>query len=407
MITMKESMRNNNLVACPVCGSRNLLPLFSKESMPIYNLERHSDRNSALNAQTGKVAFNFCQDCLFTFNMAFNELEMDYSVDYESSRSHSKYFDNYLDEVGRDLDSVFNISNKIVVEVGCGDGQFLRKLRGNYQFKGYGFDPSLAISKIEQARDLEFIKGYYSYGSLNIYPDVIILRHILEHQNNPHSFFDKIIPKTERNNEVSIYIETPAWEWIIDHNGVLAFCYDHCSYYSEFSMKKALSLHSCNSKKVSFSFANEYIQYYGVNYGLLSKPGSAESDDAPRQSVIQRSLSFARRIPHILDGLKMYLEGLLGEAVLWGAAGKGTTLLNILDIGYEQLACAVDSNPRRHDTYVPHTGQRVVKPESLKELQPKYILITNSNYQTEISSQVEALGLHAELVPIDEIINRF
>lgn len=399
---MKRLVRNNNWVACPVCGSENLLPLFSKESMPIYTLQRHFDRDSALNARKGKVAFYFCRACLFAFNAAFDELEMDYSVDYESSRSHSKYFDNYLDKVCKDLDSVFSVSNKTIVEVGCGDGQFLKKLREKYEFEGYGFDPSLASNRIEQYRDLEFIRAYYNYGCLNIFPDIIIFRHILEHQKNPHSFFDTIIPKTKTNNKVSIYIEVPAWEWIIDNNSIYAFAYEHCSYYSKYSIGYTLRSRNFHPKKISFTFNNEYLQYYGVNFSVPKTLKCIEAKS--RETIIEKSKLFKNNLQVFLEELKKQLSSILANAVLWGAAGKGTGLLNLLDTNYDQLKYVVDSNPARHNTYIPRTGQQVVSPEFLKELKPRYILITNHNYYDEIRSQILKLGLHADIISIDKLL---
>lgn len=370
--------------------------------MPKYNLERHYDRKSALNAKRGNLRFYFCCNCSFAFNALFDSSQMDYQVDYESSRSHSKYFDNYLDKVCKDLDSVFNVSNKTIVEVGCGDGQFLKKLCGNYKFKGYGFDPSLATNNIEQSRDLEFIKGYYSYNSLKIPPDIIVFRHILEHQKDPYLFFEKIIPKIKTNNKISIYIEVPTWEWIIDNNSIYAFQYEHCSYYSQYSIEYALKRHSFHPKKISFTFDNEYLQYYGVNFPVPKAPKHTEGKF--KENIIEKSELFKRRIQIFLEEFKRWVSGFLDDAVLWGAAGKGTTLLNLLDINYNQLKYVVDSNPSRHDTYIPGTGQLVISPEFLKEIRPKYILITNHVYYDEIRSQILRLGLHTTIISIDKIL---
>lgn len=402
MIAMERLASSNNCIVCPVCGSKKLLALFSKESMPRYNLEQHYDRDSALTARIGKVAFYFCQACLFAFNAAFDELEMDYAVDYESSRSHSKYFDNYLDKVCKDLGGVFNVANKTIVEIGCGDGHFLRKLRGNYEFKGYGFDPSLNTNKIEQSRDLEFIKGYYSYGSLNISPDIIILRHILEHQKNPHSFFNQITPKTQTNDPLSIYIEVPAWEWIIDNNSIYALSYEHCSYYSKYSIEYALRTHNFYPQNISFTFDNEYLQYYGVNLPVPKTVKYAEAKS--KKAIIEKSELFRFKIRAFLEELKKQVSGISDDTVLWGAGGKGTTLLNLLDINYNQLKYVVDSNPARHNTYIPRTGQQVVSPEFLKELKPEHILITNHNYYDEIRSQILKLGLPANIISIDKLL---
>jgi len=260
----------------------------------------------------------------------------------------------------------------------------------------------LAINKIEKSHDLEFIKGYYSYGYLNISPDIIIFRHILEHQKNPYLFFNKIIPKIKADNKVSIYIEVPAWEWIIDTNCVYTFSYEHCSYYSKYSIEYALESLNFYSKKISFSFDNEYIQYYGVNFNSTEK--LKHSELISRESIIEKSELFIRNYILSIEKLKKGLREILDNAILWGAAGKGTTLLNLLDINHNQLKYVVDSNPSRRNTFIPRTAQQVVSPEFLKELKPKYILITNHSYYNEIKSQISRLDLNSDILSIDKLL---
>lgn len=397
---MNRFIYNNKIIACPVCESKNLLPIFSKEAMPLYNLERHYNQNSALNAATGKIEFYLCQDCTFVFNAAFDESAMGYSVDYESARSHSKYFDNYLGQVCQDLDNVFNVSDKTIVEVGCGDGEFLKKLRGNYEFKGYGFDPSLVTDQIAQFRDLQFVRGYYTYGS-PIFPDIIVLRHVLEHQKNPHWFLDKIIPGTTTNNKLGIYIEIPDWEWIVNTNSIYAFSYEHCSYYSRYSIEHALSSRGFQPEKISFTFDNEYLQYYGVNIPV-SRLVKYDQSKA-KETIVLKSELFKDKMRVLMEELKKQILSISDNAVLWGA-GKGTVLLNILDISYNQLKYVVDINPARHNTYIPRTGQHLVSPEFIKEMKPKYILITNHQYYNEIRSQILKLGVQADIISIDKLL---
>lgn len=391
-------------LVCPLCKQTNLIHIFSKKSLPKYNLVRYYDRESALKTLKREVAFYFCKDCLFAFNAAFNASEMDYAVDYESSRASSEYFNKYLNQVFQRLEKTFSITGKTIVEVGCGDGQFLKKLREKYEFNGYGYDSNLNTDLVNQSankQDLHFVQGCYKLNSLKTIPNLIVLRHILEHQKNPYLFFDTMLPKIKTDDAVNIYIEVPAWEWIIDNNWIFALCYEHCSYYSQFSIKKVMNSYNYATKKTLFGFGNEYLQYYG---SLKKSQSLVKDNKALRQYVIKKSLKFGYLIPHTLDSLRTYLDGFLDKAVLWGAAGKGTVFLNTLNIDYKRLSYVIDSNPNRHGTYIPGTGQQVVAPEFLKKLKPEYILLTNSAYRNEIISQIKKLNLKAQLVPIDEFL---
>ena len=60
----------------------------------------------------------------------------------------------------------------------------------------------------------------------------------------------------------------------------------------------------------------------------------------------------------------------------------------------------VDSNPNKHNTYIPMTGQQIISPDRLKSVKPRYVLITNSSYYEEIASQLDSLGVKAEIITI-------
>ena len=387
---------------CPVCNQKETIPIFKKRGLPKYVLEIHTSRENALNAKRGDVDFYFCLGCQFAFNNAFDPSLMDYLVDYESSRTHSEYFNEYLYSVCRDINDVFPVTDKTVVEIGCGDGHLLIKLRELFEFEGWGFEPSLSRTQTKlMHKDLKFVEDYYNSDILKKQPDLIILRHILEHQGEVHDFIENILAK-QNVTPYDIYIEVPAWEWIVDHDQIYAFSYEHCSYFSKNSLSLALELHGCKCKRLSSAFEDEYFQYFGTkstsnefNQDLRTET-SAKNNHEYQESVISRTHAFIDRIPTISERLRTYFEE-FKNTVLWGAAGKGAMLLNVLDITYQQVPYIVDSNPRRHNTYIPVTGQQVVGPELLKKIKPQYILLTNPSYIKEVKSQLHHLGVKAKI----------
>ncbi len=58
----------------------------------------------------------------------------------------------------------------------------------------------------------------------------------------------------------------------------------------------------------------------------------------------------------------------------------------------------VDVNPRKWGRFLPVTAHRVQEPESLTELQPKTVIITNPAYRTEIGDHLQRLGVAADLL---------
>ena len=391
------------VLKCPVCNSGNGMPIFQKSGISIYGLQRHHDRASAINAATGNVNYRFCKDCTFTFNQEFDPSVIDYVVDYESSRGHSAYFNSYLDSVCKDINEFFPVTDKTVVEVGCGDGQFLMSLRNMFPFRGWGFDPSLDKTGRALSQDgLTFVDGYYDSQYVGARPGLLVLRHTLEHQSDVHDFLSSLLSQQQHLPE-RIYIEVPTWEWIVARDQVYAFNYGHCSYFSSTSLQLALDSHGFERERLSFSFDDEYLQYYGAHQAAPSDAGRnrlpSRSNSEPADRLVEQTASFVARIPEILGRLASYFAD-YPDAVLWGAAGKGTTLLNILDISWEQFPYVVDSNPRRHDTFIPVTGQQVVAPDTLKQIQPKFVFVTNPSYIPEIRAQLSGMGVRADLIAI-------
>jgi hypothetical protein len=386
-----------------MCKSEDTIAVFKKSGQPRYSLERHFSRESALNAKRENVDFYFCLGCQFLFNKIFNHSLMNYLVDFECSRKFSDYFNNYLLSVCQDINEVFSVEGKTVVEIGCGDGHFLMKLRDLFKFEGWGFEPSLIQSKKELSyKDLKFIGGYYGRDYLNKRPDLLILRHILEHLGNLVGFFEEVVMR-QGVSPLAIYVEVPAMEWVVGNDQVVAFSNDHCNYFSKNSLELLFESFGYLRKRLSFSFKNEYLQYFGANSKLNktiqcpNEDGNSRDNCAYRENLISQAVSFAKRIPDILERLRTYFFIAPQDTVLWGAGGKGTLLLNTLDITYEQFPFVVDSNPNRHNTYIPVTGQQVISPNHLKNIQPEYVLITNPSYYDEIALQLVQLGVKAKI----------
>lgn len=391
---------------CPVCGSNNNLDVFKKKGQPRYALQRHTDRQSALKCKKENVHFVYCINCQFAYNKDFDPSKMNYKEDIDASRRYSKYFNDYLVSVCKQINEVFSVRGKRVVEVGCGDGQFLIELRKLFTYKGWGFDPSLIKSgNVPHYKDIKFLSDYYNNKYFNDDPDLIVLRHIVEHIADPKGFLASII-SAQGTHPLGIYIEVPSWEWAVAHDQIMMFANDHCSYYSKNSLNLALNLCGFRCERINASFANEYLQYFGEKnskdaFNFAIKDKTRHLKEYSGRNLNDKTISFIKRIPKILDRFNSYFADTSGNAVLWGAAGKGTMLLSTLGISYKQLPFVVDSNPNRHNTYIPVTGQQVIPPARLRLIQPRYVLITNPNYYREIASQLASLGIKARIITVE------
>jgi hypothetical protein len=99
---------------------------------------------------------------------------------------------------------------------------------------------------------------------------------------------------------------------------------------------------------------------------------------------------FSARVNTIRADLVQLLGDLKSQGkriAAYGAAAKGTIMLNYARIGPETLDFVVDRNTNKHGRYVPGVRLRIEPTEKLLEAQPDYALILPWNFQEEILEQ--------------------
>jgi len=236
------------------------------------------------------------------------------------------------------------------------------------------------------------VRDYYTKDS-GPAPSTIVLRHIMEHIQDPYFFLDSLLPK---NSRPILYIEVPAWEWIAKRLSFYAFSYEHCSYYSENSLRRMLAKIGYEVRYCAFDFDNEYLS-------CVAMPGKSRPYREDLDELLKDTAAFAESLPSLMKTMR---ESFSPEHILWGAAGKGTNLLNLIDCMYTDSPVVIDSNPRRAHTFIPRTGQEVIPPHEISNWHPRKILLTNSAYRAEMKKTIAECGVTADIVGLDEYLYR-
>jgi len=99
---------------------------------------------------------------------------------------------------------------------------------------------------------------------------------------------------------------------------------------------------------------------------------------------------FARRVLALKDQLRGLLARLKREGnriVAYGAAAKGSTLLNTFEIGTETLDFVVDRSPHKQGLYMPGVRIPILSPDRLVEEMPSFALLLTWNFAEEILRQ--------------------
>ncbi len=99
---------------------------------------------------------------------------------------------------------------------------------------------------------------------------------------------------------------------------------------------------------------------------------------------------FSDRVGRLRGDLVALLGKLKGEGARiagYGAAAKGTILLNFAGVGREVLEFVADRNVHKQGRYIPGVRLPIVAPQRILEEQPDYLLILPWNFKEEIMEQ--------------------
>ena len=148
--------------SCPGCLSDEVFIFYELKGVPVHSVLLLATREEALNYPRGEIALGFCNACGFVSNYAFNSELHEYSSKYESSQAFSPTFNRFSEDLAKLLIDRYGLRNKNIIEIGCGQGEFitvLAQMGGNH---GVGFDPAYEGSRIYNTPEI-------SSGSLKVF----------------------------------------------------------------------------------------------------------------------------------------------------------------------------------------------------------------------------------------------
>jgi SAM-dependent methyltransferase len=375
---------------CPVCAA-DAEEFLRRPRVPVHQHLLLADAAAARRAARGTLALRVCRGCGFVFNAAFDPALLDYGPDYDNTQTASPAFGRHVSGLVRDLVEVHGVCGCRVVEVGCGKGGFLRELVAypGADNVGLGFDPSYLGSESDLGGRLRFSRRFFDAG-VGVTADVVICRHVIEHVPDPLTLLRAVRSALAASPQARVFFETPCVEWILRHQVVWDFFYEHCSLFTADSLAGAFAA-------VGFAVAGVRHVFGGQYLWLEARLDGTAWEKRPGESLVHLARAFGVTQANRVRSWQRCLDGLgqSGPLAVWGAGAKGVTFCNLADPDGQRVAWVVDMNPAKQGKYVAGTGHPIVAPEQAAAGGMAAAVVLNPNYVTEVAEHLARRGSRA------------
>lgn len=339
----------------------------------------------------------FCEDCALVQILETVDPNLLFCDDYPY---YSSFSDTLLEHSRENVAEILRRQNlsqdSLVVELASNDGYLLQY----YQRAGI---PVLGIDPAEGPAEQAIEKGipteidFFSTAlagrlcAAGKAADVIHANNVLAHVADTNGFVAGIAALLKEDG-VAV-IEHPYVRDLIEHNEFDTIYHEHLCYFSVLALDKLFRRHGLYLQDIRrLDIHGGSLRLY---VGKQDRPSSAvidlmESEKALGMGGIDYYLSFAACVNKVCSDLRQMLQGLKSQGAAiaaYGAAAKGSTLINVAGIGPELIDFVVDRNVHKQGRYMPGQRLPILAPEALLQRMPDYTLVLPWNFAQEILAQ--------------------
>jgi SAM-dependent methyltransferase len=287
-------------------------------------------------------------------------------------------------------------SDSLVVELASNDGYLLQYYKAG-GVPVLGIDPApgpvaaaraKGIDTLEAFFGLDFAKKLAAEGKR---ADVLHANNVLAHVADTNGFVAGIAALL-KDDGVAV-IECPYVKELIEHGEFDTIYHEHLCYFSVTALRALFSRHGLYiTRVVPLSIHGGSLRVFVEKQNRPEKSVQEYIESEQRLGLdrLDYYADFSNRVNQIRTELNELLQGLKerkARIVGYGAAAKGTIMLNYVGIGQETLDFVADRNTHKQGRYIPGVRLPIASPERVLAEQPDYVLILPWNFKDEIMEQ--------------------
>ena len=407
--------------ACPACGSAATEVFSTLRQLPVHGQSVFARREDALDLLRADQVLTVCRDCAFVFNRTFDASLLDYSGRHEESQAFSPTFRAFAEGLARGWVQRYDLAGELVVEVGCGKGDFLRALVAAGVGRAHGIDPGLEPERLTGIDAITTEVARFAASATTRAARAVVCRHTLEHVPDVAGFLADVRDGADPQTCRALLFEVPDLGRVLAQGAFWDLQYEHCSSFTATSLHGLFTRAGLHVRDLRRVYDDQYL----VVEAALDGPDAPAPDHlapahlapahlapdhlapdhlapdhlapdhlASVQDVVDACRGFGRAVDAQLDRWSAWFAeraAAAEEVVVWGGGAKGQVFLNALPgSGVRRV---VDINAGLQGGWMGGVGLPIVAPQALVAEPPDEVLLMNGIYLAEVRRTLDDLGL--------------
>ena len=363
---------------CIACGAPLWeTPLLTLDNMPAS--AQHLPDAQGVKEDRG-LTLDLCQ-CMGCGLVQFDCEPVDYYRDVIRAGGFSKTMVELRRYQYKHLIDSYHLEGKKFIEVGCGQGEFLKVL-SEFPVEVHGIEHDPHLVELARAQGLDVTEGFTETEDTRfaggLY-DVFLSFNFLEHQPDPGTMLQAIYRNLE--DDAMGLITVPSFEYIMDHNSYYELIRDHLAYYTFETLTPLLERNGFLVEEC------EVINRDTLSVIVKKRP------QMDTENLLECYVNLKRE----MEPYMKYLDAWDKKVAVWGASHQGFTLAATTKLG-ERARYIIDSAPFKQGKFAPASHLPIVGPDHFHEHPVDAIIITAPGYTDEIAASIrQKFGTSVEI----------